>query len=226
MADEYTVWIGLGGAVFGGFVTWLALGRRIDADERLALKKFEFDKELAQRKFDLDRAQIVHKRRFEFAEALLADANNFRDLMRYVRNGASFGNEGATRQPESNEPDDVKRAKDTYFVPIERLRKQADFISGFLVKRHAGVAHFGHDVAKAFDLFDDAINSVQVAAGMLIDMVGERDNDPQLLKQLRQDVWFGHSAARKEADQVNKKIEEGVLLIENLCRPVLEWNGE
>lgn len=198
---------------------------KLNADRELAERKFTFDKELAQRKFDLDRSQLIHKRRFELAENLLADAYRFRSLMAFVRNGATFGNEGETRKGEESEPDNIKRLRNTYFVPFERLQKEKEFISGFMAKEHAARAHFGADAAKAISLFWQSIVSVETASGMLIDMADERSSDPILAQQLRQDIWAGYSEARKQNDEVGKKIEEGVSLIENFCRPVLEWNG-
>ncbi len=216
---------GLGGVIVGALITWLGLGKRIDADERLATRKFEFDKELAQRKFDLDRSQLIHKRRFELAETLLADAYRFSDLMGSVRTGWSMEGEGKSRPEDVGEPESLKRLKDSYFAPIERLQQHSEFINGFRAKRHTARAYFGSNAVQAFQFFDQSIVSVQTASETLIETAGERDNDPTVLKELRQDIWASHSEARKQADKVGKKIEEGVLLIENLCRPVLEWNG-
>lgn len=39
MTDYLTALVGAGGAAFGALVTWFALGKRIQADERLAEKK-------------------------------------------------------------------------------------------------------------------------------------------------------------------------------------------
>jgi hypothetical protein len=225
MADEFTVWVGLSAAVFGGLVTWLGLGKRIDADERLAEKKFEFDKELAQRKFDLDRSQLIHRRRFELAETLLADAYLFRDLLHAARYNVQFGNEGESRAKRENESENLKREKDRYFVPIERLQKHNEFINGFWAKKHSAIAHFGPDAAKAFNLLHQAISNVQIASQMLIDTVGYPNNDPEFIAELRADLWVGYAKLKNKDDRVAKQIEDGVLLFEKLCQPVLEWAG-
>jgi hypothetical protein len=44
------------------------LGRRIEADETLAQRKFDFDKEIAERRFKYDRELHDHKRKTELAE--------------------------------------------------------------------------------------------------------------------------------------------------------------
>jgi hypothetical protein len=120
---------GFGGVVIGALISWSVqahlLGKRIKADEQLAERKFEFDKDLARRKFDLDRSRLIHKRRFELAEALLADAYRFRGLMAFGRSPLSYGNEGETRQSDGCEPADIKRIRDKYFIPIERLQNQS-----------------------------------------------------------------------------------------------------
>jgi hypothetical protein len=187
MANEYwtpqmiSALTGLGGVLVGALITWLGLGKRIDADERLADRKFDFDKELAQRKFDQERAQVIHERRFELAEALLADAYRFRDLMGYVRNGFSFWDEGKSRPKGPSESEDRNPLKDSYFVPVERLQKQSEFITGFMAKRYTARSHFGSNAAQAFALLDQSIGSVQTASEMLIEMVDERNNDPEFI---------------------------------------------
>ena len=88
--------------VVGSLISWgvqaSLLGRRIAADKGLAKDKFDYDKELAERKFALEKAQLIHKRRFELAEALLADAYRFRSLMKYARSSVSFEGEGESSE--------------------------------------------------------------------------------------------------------------------------------
>lgn len=224
MVNEITALVGVGSAIFGGLVTWLGLGKRIEADERLATKKFDFDKELAQRKFDLDRSQLVHKRRFELAEALLADAYRFRDVMAFVRNGATFGTEGETRESDEYELENVKRRRNTYFIPIERLQKENEFISGLMAREHTARAHFGADAATAFQLFLQTIWRVRSAALTLIEMTGDA-GDPEHKKKLRKDIWAPAAHFQNGDDEVAKEIEKAVALIEGFSRPVLEWTG-
>jgi hypothetical protein len=231
---------GLGGVLLGSLISWGVqahlLGRRIQADENLAERKFKFDKELAERKFAYDKAlteqklqqdreNLVHKRRFDLAESLLSDAYRFRDAMGYARTDVSFDIEGESRNASENEPNDLKRTRDRYFVPIERLQKQSEFINGFLAKQHTALAHFGPDVSHGFKLLGESINEVRMAAQILIDSAGFPDKDPDFIQQMRGDLWLGYAAVRNKDDNVGKKVDEGVLLFENLCRPVLEWKG-
>ena len=78
MADptSATPWIngliGAGGVIVGSLITWMVqarlLGRRIEADEKLAQRKFDFDKELAEQKLKFDSGWALRK--FEFDKEL------------------------------------------------------------------------------------------------------------------------------------------------------------
>jgi hypothetical protein len=233
--------IGFGGVVVGATISWIVqatlLGRRIEADERLANRKFEFDKDLGERKFLFDktlaeqkrldeRANVVHRRRFDLAESLLSDAYRFRDLMAFVRNGAAFGAEGESRKGTESEAEDVKHSKDVYFVPIERLRKENDFISALMAKQYAARAHFGTDASTAFSLFTQSLRKVQIAAEMLISLTGKGNYDQKILEDLRKDIWAPVASIQPGGDQLKKQIEEAVQIIERFCAPVLTWKGD
>jgi hypothetical protein len=200
---------------------------KLGADQRLAEGKFEFDKELAQRKFDLDRSQSIHKRQFELAETLLADAYRFRGLMGFVRNGAAFGNEGETRSSDEYESENVKRLRNTYFVPIERLQKENEFLSAFMAKAHTAQAHFGPDAEKAFFLMSQSIHEVRTAAYVLIRSVeeGRHNSDQVFLEEQRKVIWAPLASFKGGYDKTGSQIEEAVALIEGFCHPVLKWKG-
>lgn len=198
---------------------------KLSADERLAERKFEFDKQLARERFAYDRRQAVFKRRFELSEHVLADAYRFRDLMKFVRNGVSWEGEGESRTVAGHESEAVKRLRSTYFVPVERLQQNSEFISSMMARRNACRAHFGDDAMKAFDAFHGAIHKVRVAAQMLVSMAGDEERgagDRKLSEKLRRDIWepMGEHAGENE---IGNAIDEGVALIEGFCRPVLEW---
>lgn len=198
---------------------------KIKADLDLAERRFQFDKAMAERRFAYEREQAIFERRFELAEQLLSDAYRFRDLMKFVRNGASFGDEGQTRKAPEGEREGLKRIRDSYFVPLERLQKESAFISDMMAKRDAARAHFGEGVASAFGLFNSAIHGVQVAANMLI-QADEHDslNNRDLYERLRGDIWepLAEHAGKNE---IGKKIEEAVSTIEEYCGPVLKDSG-
>jgi len=194
---------------------------KLGVDQTLAERKVEADIALAERKFALDQQQLLQNHRFEVAEAVLADAYRFRDLMVYVRNGFAVGEEGSSRKPGSPETDDLKRLRDTYFVPVERLHADREFISAMMVRQHAARSHFGEDARKAFDLFHEVMHRVRGASSMLIEMSGTGQTDIDLSRKLRADIWAGYGGHSSE-DELGGKIEESIVLMEGFCRPALE----
>lgn len=198
---------------------------KIKADIDLAERRFTFDKAMAEKRFAYDKQQAIFKRRFELAEQLLSDAYRFRDLMKFVRNGASFGGEGQTRNAPDGEREGLKRIRDSYFVPLERLQKESAFMSEMMARRDTARAHFGEPAMNAFDLFHSAMVGVRVAASMLIQIDEDSaSSNRELYEKLRGDIWepLAEHASRNE---IGLKIEEGVSIIEDLCRPVLSENS-
>ncbi|MCA3563267.1 MAG: hypothetical protein IOC90_16815 [Methylocystis sp.] len=198
---------------------------KLGADQRLAERKFEFDKQLARERFAYDRRQAVFKRRFELAEQVLADAYRFSDLMKFVRNGGAWEGEGESRKVAAHESEGVKRLRTTYYVPLERLQQNGEFISALMARRTTCRAHFGEDAVKAFDAFYGAMHKVRVSAQMLIMMAGDEErgaSDRELRERLLRDIWepLGEHA---DENTIGKEIDKGVALIEGFCRPVLEW---
>lgn len=198
--------------------------KKFEFDKYLAQHKFDLDKGIAQRKSEIDKDQLVHKRRFELAEALLADTYHFRDLMNFVRNGASFGKEGSMRVPRPYETEGETSLNNHYYTPQERLIKEDEFIMGSLfAKKYTAQAQFGLETAKAFQLFNQSLISVQSASQMLI--AGFARGDRETTDSMLKDIWMHYSSDLKKDDQVGNSIDEGVAIIEKPCKPVLEWKG-
>lgn len=196
---------------------------KLDADQTLAERKVEADITLAKRKFDYDRGQAVFRRRFDLAEQLLADAYRFRSMMEFVRSGVSFDGEGESRTSEGYESEGIKRLRNNYFVPLERLRSENEFLSAMFARRTTSQAHFGPDAENAFKLLHEALHLVRTASSLLIEWTTDRESvDPELMKKLRNDIWQP-MAKHAGKDEIGDKIEEGVAIVEGLCRPVLAW---
>jgi hypothetical protein len=188
-------------------------------DERIAEKKFSYDVDLAERKVRYDRELHDHKRRVEFAEEILAGFYKFKDLVAAARSPAAYGDEGASRPRGDNERAELARNKNTYFVPLERLRKHADFLSDFFSKRYRARAMFRADIDRGFQLANEVVASIQVAAGMLIRAVGDERRDPAFWERLEADIWDGFGG---DQDRLSPKISEAVGLVEGVLRPILE----
>lgn len=185
-------------------------------------QKLEADQSLAERKFVYDRQQAVFKRRFEFAEQLLADAYRFRAIMKFARNGVAWTGEGETREALPSELPEQKRQRDVYFVPLERLKRDDEFLGVMFARRMTAQALFGPKAEDAFALLHSAIHVTRVSATMLIESVGKIEGDTDLKNRMLSDIWEGWGKI-KNMDEVGTKIEKGVSLVEELCTPVLAW---
>lgn len=142
--------------------------------------------------------------------------------MAYVRSGVSFGGEGETRKPSDAEARGMKRTKDNYFVPVERLQTASEFTSVMMARRYAARSHFGEGAEKAFTLFLSSMHLVHVASGMLIDLADDRSGkNRDLQDELLRDIWEP-MAKLANKNRIGDKVEEGNALIVASCRPVLE----
>ena len=188
-------------------------------DERIAEKKFSYDVDLAERRFRYDKELSDHKRRVEFAEELLASFYKLKDLVAAVRSPAAFGDEGATRPRSAGERPEIARNKDTYYVPLERLHKNADFLSDFFSKRYRARTIFRGNVDRSFLLASEAVSSIQVAAGMLIRAVGDDRRNTDFWEKFEADIWDGFGG---DQDRISPKVEEAVSIVEGELGPILE----
>jgi hypothetical protein len=236
-----TALVGVGAVIVGSLISWgvqeRLLKRRIEFDKslaerrlavdtELAERKFSFDIRLAERKFSQEKMQVLHRRRFEFADALLAEVYQFRDMMRYARAAVSFGGEGKTRAPQDAEADTIKSLRDTYFVPVERLQKQNEFLSKFFARQYTAAAHFGSDAMNAFNLLSQCLNRLQTASSVLITTAGMPNNDPNLIHEPKGDLWGGYAKTRRHEDKIETQIDQAVDIIEHFCQPILAWKGD
>jgi hypothetical protein len=211
-----TALFGLGGVVVGSLISGgmqaSLLGRRIEADHKLA-----------ERRFAQEREQIIYKRRFELAETLLADAYRFRGIIETARNGGSFGEEGKSRKPAEREAEDVSETKNMFFIPVERLQKNGDFLGEFFAKQFAATAQFGSKARESFDIFGKAISDIYIASGMLITMVDHPSLNDQKVKDELLDVLWAHRAqVFKREEKIENLVEKAIANLEAVCRPILE----
>lgn len=213
------------GALLGvGITSWTTRAthkEKIRADWKLAERKVEADIALAKAKFDYDREQTIFKRKFELSELMLADAYRLRSLMEYVRNGFSFSNEASGREADETETDNIKRIRDSYFVPRARLQQENKFLAEMFARRTSCHAHFGDEAEEAFRLFHQAVHRTRVSSQLLVEWTGERDEaDKDTMKNLRIDIWQ-HRAKYHDKDEIGQMIDQAVKILERLCQPVL-----
>ncbi len=183
------------------------------------------ERELAKLKFEHERKQAIFKRKFELAESWLSDTYRFREIMEFVRNGRASDGEGKQRDPASGDGDSISRSKDTYFVPIERIQKQHEFLASFMTKQHTCQALFGGNAKEAFDKCDEAIRHVRAASLTLIGMMQPdgRFSDKELSDQLLGVIWAPYGLALGREDRILGMINRAVHIVETLTKPVLEF---
>ena len=198
-----------------------AKGRRIEADERLAQRKFDFDKEIAERKFKYDRELHDHKRKTELAEHGLTAFYEAGRVFVSVRSRGIFGAEGSSRTPAPGETATQQEKRNTYFIPIERLIRDKALFAQLQSLRYAFAAHFGVAATEPFDAIIGVQNEVIAAASTLIQMTHDGDASDlydRSAQPLLDTLGWGMG---KRPDGMDGKIEKAVQDIERLCRPVL-----
>jgi hypothetical protein len=91
--------------------------RKIEADIALAQRKLEADLVLAEKKIELDQNFAAWKRNTDFAEEILSDFYEARDIINGARSPGIFGNEGESREKELWETDDDTRQLNSFYAP-------------------------------------------------------------------------------------------------------------
>lgn len=219
-ASSFTA--GLVGAGISSWTIQRTHRQRIAVDQSLAERKFAFDMELADRKFQYDRELHDHKRRVELAETVFADFLQMADVVRAIRSPGSSRSEAAGRQRAENEPEDVARNKDIYFVPLARIRENSEFISGLMSKKYRAKAVLGQQIEESFGAVHGVIVRIQVSAGTLSSMVSRGGiamaRNEALARRCEADIWSGAPGE----DQLQPMVERAIAVAESVCRPILE----
>jgi hypothetical protein len=202
---------------------------KLEFDKDLAERKAKADIALAERKFALDRDFSTWKRLSELAEQALVSFNQVEKVFRWVRSPGMMNGEGESRPADANESAHLKKTRDLFFIPIERMRQEKELFSTIQVLRPAFEAHFGPDAGKPFDEISQVFNEITSAAYTLIDATRFASPPPPLAiapgwqpgnETLRNTLGWG---PRPRPDDIDRRIEVAVEKIAALCRPVLAW---
>lgn len=171
------------------------------------------------------RDEMLGRRKAELAEVVLADVYRLRDILDWVRNPGSFGSEGQTRERGENEKEETARIRDGYFVPIERLQKEEEFLVQFEARRYRFMALFSSEAAKPYEALRSIVRDIQTASQALLRETywaerrsGEMDQAAQDRMQRYEDViWRG-----AEDDEIPQTIEDSITALEMTCRKAIE----
>jgi hypothetical protein len=191
--------------------------RRATAEIALAERKATADMALAARKVVLDQELAVWQRRYDLAEQVLTAAYEARAALDWARGRGMFEGEGRTRKATEPESEKLREARDTAFVPIERLAAQSKVFVTLQTLQDKMAAHFGMDAVTPIHALLEAHRQITTAASVLMQMAAT-DEDRHAREALRpvRETLYGN-----RPDAIDKKIETGLEQLEVICKPIL-----
>jgi hypothetical protein len=187
---------------------------KFEFDKQLATHQLDTQVALAEKKFQLDAALADRKRRQDLAEEPLSGFYQARNVLQAVRSPMSFEGEGAGRPRRDYENEAQARGRDTYFVPLARLKDHGEFLSGLMSKRYRAQAVVGPEIGRAFQTLHEVVVAIQVSADALIQMSGL---DVETRRKFERDIWWTNLAN----DPLDQKVQGAVQTVEAVCRPIL-----
>jgi hypothetical protein len=128
-----------------------------------------------------------------------------------------FSGEGKTRQATETENEKLRENRNSYFVPLERLSREAKSFATLQTSRYAIAAHFGEDAARPISALAEAHDDISTAAQYLIELA-PADDDAMAIQSLRP---FRATLWGPRPDAIDEKIGEAIVAIESTCKPVL-----
>jgi hypothetical protein len=170
------------------------------------------------------RRQTLGKRKIELAEQVLTSFYEAREAFVWIRSPGAFGGEGETRQHQDGEEAEVRRLRNAYFVPIERMQKHSELFAKLQSQRYSFMTLFGLQTVEPFNELRMVQARISVSAQNLIRMAGNRGarrSNAPLWDRCESDIWDGMYEARDEQDPIKQSIENAVSRVEGICRPVL-----
>ena len=162
------------------------------------------------------REQRWIERREHLAEQVLADFYEVQGAFSWVRSPGTFSGEGETRsRPQSEEPPELERLRNAYFIPIERMQAQKELFSRLAVARFRFIALFGKEAADSFKKIRKVQSDIELSAHELIE--NARHDQDETTKEMQRTIW-----STTDTDDVTSTIDEAVAQMEAICRPILE----
>jgi len=176
------------------------------------------------------RRTLFAKKRADLAEEVLASFYEIEESIKYARNGFSFGHEGLTRPGREDESDDdVRRLRDSYFVPLERLDKKQELVSRiYALKYRYQVLFEAED--KPFRILNSIFGDFNIAVRKLI---RESERPPERMPQQQAEahdrrceegedvIWEANAEVAGRPDPIQPKVDEMISMVEEVCRPYI-----
>lgn len=179
--------------------------------------KIAADVDLARQKFEFDKTMVQWRRRFDIAEQVLAAAYEARDALNWARGRGIRQGEGKSRIAIEQESQDVKKARDLAFVPMERLAAHSKAFAALQTLSDAVFAHFGREAAKPISEIFEVHHGIAVTASILVENAPwDEDRQARASLQPLRDELYGDKARAANA-KVNAAVEQ----LEALLKPIL-----
>jgi hypothetical protein len=118
---------------------------------------------------DAWRREAMWKRRSELCEEILALCYETKEIIGYMRSPGSFGGEGESRISAEGESVDVRRKRNSAWIPIERHNQHLEKLSRLWALSYRFRAQFGVEKTQPIQDLRDVITSVKSAAFILSD---------------------------------------------------------
>lgn len=170
------------------------------------------------------RRDLTAGRRATVAEETLTMFYRGRDILTWVRAPGSYADEGNTRTSDSTEDRETRGVLNAYYVPIERLHREAEFWSRFDSARYPFMAVFGGDAASPFEKIRSIRSQILGSSIWLIrtkkrlaNKIESADLRTKIEEREDQIWWSGN-----EIDTMKEKIDKLVSEIEEICRPEIK----
>jgi hypothetical protein len=170
----------------------------------------------ASRSLQAWRNQLIGKRKFEVAEDTIVAAYKALDALKWIRNPGVWSGEKIDRPTQQFETDDQKRLRDTFFVPIQRIKDTSEDFAQLGKMRYLCQAHFGDEASSAIDEFFKIRDEVSISANTLIEHVGEpssNEDNKKFYANLRWDIW----GTGNDKDKLKPRIEAALQKLSDIC---------
>lgn len=169
------------------------------------------------------RTEAIGKRKAELAEQALTLFYEIADVFIWARSPGSFKGDGETRTLLPHETTEQRDARNTYFIPLERLTRETELFSRLQSLRYTFLAYFGEEAIGPFKEVRELHTSIASSAAMLITMIDEDGLTASYAGQdsgadLRTALW-GDGI---RPDQFDQSMKRAIEQIEGICKPVLE----
>jgi hypothetical protein len=193
--------------------------RKMEGDIALADRKLTADLALAERKVALDRVLGDWQRKATFAEEVLANCYEARDIIRNIRMGAYLGIYLGAREGDKNQTNNTPIRND-YSRLIERLNSETEFFAQLASKRYRFAISFGSDAIEPLFEFGSIYTSILASACRLQDPQNNKNRDED-------EAVIGLEGRTMHAnDDIESRLEEAIKAIEGTCQSVMQQRLE